>query len=118
MPWIAEELCIGCGICVDECVTDAISMREGIAAIDDDGCIRCGICHDICAEEAIRHDGELVPEEVAANLAWARELLGHEYYRDSTERQAGLVERLGRHFANQRKVAQQTLDQLGTLLEQ
>ena len=117
MPWVAEEMCIGCGVCVDECVAGAISLCGGIAAIDNGGCIRCGVCHDVCAEEAVRHDGERVPEEVAANLAWARGLLAHEYYRNSAQRQAGLIQRLERHFAKERKVAEQTVDQLGRILD-
>lgn len=80
MPWIAEEMCTGCGICVDECYAGAISLQSGIAVIDEDSRTRCGVCHDVCVEEAIRHDGELVAGEVEENLAWARKLLAHEYY--------------------------------------
>jgi ferredoxin len=117
MPWISEEMCIGCGICVDECYPGAISMRGDFAFIDEDGCIRCGVCHDVCPEEAVRHDGERVPEEVGANLTWARSLLAHEYYADDVERRAALVERLGRYFSKEKRVAEQTIQRLGELLE-
>lgn len=111
-------MCIGCGICVDECYPGAIALQErGIARIDEDSCIRCGVCHDVCPEDAVRHDGELIPEEVEANLTWARELLAHDYYADSAERRAALVERLGRYFAKERRVAEQTMERLGGLLE-
>jgi ferredoxin len=115
MPWIDEELCIGCGVCVDECYPGAISMQADVASLDEEACIRCGVCHDVCPEEAIRHDGERIPEEVGANLAWARGLLAHEYYSDSVEKRAALIERLGRYFAKEKRVAEQTIERLGEL---
>ncbi len=46
--------CIGCGICVDQCPTDAITMDEdGKAVIDPDLCIACGICANVCPVGAI-----------------------------------------------------------------
>jgi len=117
MPWVSEELCIGCGVCVDECYPGAISMREDVAFIHEDECIRCGVCHDACPEEAVRHDGERIPEEVGANLSWARSLLEHEYYSDDVERQTALIERLGRYFTKEKRVAEQTIERLGDLLE-
>lgn len=117
MPWVDEEMCIGCGICVDECYPGAITLQDqGIASIDDDTCIRCGVCHSVCPEEAVRHDSERIPDEVEANLAWARELLANEYYLNNAERQAGLIKRLGRHFAKEKRVAEQTMGRLGDLL--
>jgi ferredoxin len=109
-------MCIGCGVCVDECYPGAISLREGLAVIDDEACIRCGVCHDVCPEEAVRHDGERIAEEVGANLSWAKQLLGHEYYLDSQEKQAALIERLKRYFAKERKVAEQTIDELENIV--
>lgn len=116
MPWVHEEMCIGCGICIDECYPGAISLQGDIASIDEDECIRCGVCHDACPEGAVRHDGERIADEVGANLAWTRQLLAHEYYADSQERQAELVERLRRYFAKERKVAEQTIEQLAGFL--
>lgn len=118
MPWVSEELCIGCGICVDECYPGAITLRDtGVALIDEEVCIRCGVCHGVCPEEAVRHDGERIPEEVDANLKWAQELLAHEYYAESVEKRAALIERLGRYFAKEKRVAEQTMERLGDLLE-
>ena len=85
MPWVNKEMCIGCGVCVDECYAGAISMNEAIAFIDEDNCIRCGVCHDVCPEDAVRHDGERIPEEVASNLAWIRRFLEHDIIRETRQ---------------------------------
>jgi len=48
MPWITAEDCTGCGICVEECMVDAITMENEKAEINIDECIRCGKCLDAC----------------------------------------------------------------------
>jgi ferredoxin len=48
MLWISVEDCDGCGICVEECPVNTITMEEK-AEIDMDESIRCGICHDVCS---------------------------------------------------------------------
>jgi len=115
MPWINKELCTGCQICVDECSVGAISMKEDIAFIKEDECIRCGVCHDVCSDDAVRYDGELIPEEVQSNLAWAKKLLTHEYYSNDKTKQKQLIDRLQRFFAKNKKVAEKTIEQLGIL---
>jgi len=114
MPWVNEEMCVGCGVCVEECPVSAMSMVNDTARIDDEECIRCGRCHDVCPEEAVRHDSEKIPEEIEANLAWTRRLLEHF---DSAEDRRALVERMKRYFSKQKKVAEQTVQQLELLDE-
>jgi len=84
MPWVKLEDCIGCGICVEECPVDVISMEDEKAKIDMDNCIRCGICHDVCPQDAIRHDSEKIPQEVEANIKWTNDLM--KYYKTKEER--------------------------------
>ena len=115
MPWINKDLCSGCGTCLDECSVGAISMEENTAFIKEDECIRCGVCHDVCPEDAVRHDGERIPEEVQANLAWAKKFLTHEYYSSDKTKQKQLIDRLQRLFTKNRKVAEKTIEQLTIL---
>ncbi|MFO7956562.1 MAG: 4Fe-4S binding protein, partial [Candidatus Brocadiia bacterium] len=63
MPWVSEEMCVGCGVCVEECPVDAIAMVDDVARINEEECIRCGHCHDVCPQEAVRHDSERIPQE-------------------------------------------------------
>lgn len=109
MPWVNEEMCVGCGVCVEECPVDAITMVEEIARINEKECVRCGTCHEVCPEEAVRHDSERIPAEVEANMAWTQDLLQHF---SSPEERRGLVERMKRYFMKERKVAEQTIEKL------
>ncbi|MBS3763812.1 MAG: 4Fe-4S binding protein [Planctomycetes bacterium] len=112
MPWVDEDMCVGCGVCVEECPVDCIAMPNETAHIDNEECIRCGICHGVCPEDAVRHDGERVPLEIDANMDWTRDLLKHY---ETKEERAGFVERMRRHFKNQRKIAEESLERLDTL---
>ncbi len=52
--WIDPQVCSGCGICMDHCRFDAISMQpEGTYAIDPFQCEGCRLCERVCPEEAI-----------------------------------------------------------------
>ena len=50
--------CIGCGICVQQCPTDAIELVDLKAVIDPEACIACGICAQGCPTDAIYAPGE------------------------------------------------------------
>ena len=52
---INEELCIGCGICEDQCAFGAIEVFDGIAQIGDN-CTLCGACVEACGPEALSID--------------------------------------------------------------
>lgn len=49
---INTDECIGCGVCVDECPQNALSV-DGVCEVDEDTCIDCGICIDNCPVEAL-----------------------------------------------------------------
>lgn len=52
--FVDPEKCIACGICIDQCPTDAITVdTDGKAVINPDLCIACGICANVCPVDAI-----------------------------------------------------------------
>jgi len=110
MPWVNEEICVGCGVCVDDCPVGAITLKDDQKAIiNEDKCIRCARCHDVCPQEAVRHDSERIPQEVEANIEKTRDLLRH--FETPHEQQA-FLERMVRYFKKQQKVASITMDKI------
>lgn len=61
MIYIDENLCTGCGICIDACLQGALSITGRAASIDPTLCTSCGHCIDVCLTEAII-SVETVPE--------------------------------------------------------
>jgi ferredoxin len=50
---IEEELCMGCGDCVEACPFGAIRMGEGVVEGDQRDCMGCGVCVSVCQEGAL-----------------------------------------------------------------
>ncbi|MBN2301687.1 MAG: 4Fe-4S binding protein [Lentisphaerae bacterium] len=115
MPWIKAEDCVACGVCVEECPVGAISIDNQVAIIDENECIRCGKCHDVCPQEAVRHDSERIPMQVAKNTEWAKSLLRHF---ETDDDKKGLIDRLKRYFITERKIAEQSAEQMDAILHE
>lgn len=116
MPWVNQEMCVGCAVCVDECPVGAIALEDSRKAIiDEDRCIRCGRCHDVCPQEAVRHDSERIPEEVEAHMEKTKRLLKH--FETPDEKQA-FFERMIRYFKKEEKVAGLTIDNLTVMKDE
>ncbi len=49
---INQELCIGCGLCAEDCVGKHISIENGKAKMEKE-CIQCGHCVAICPKAAV-----------------------------------------------------------------
>lgn len=61
LPLINEEICTGCGRCVEACPTGALSLAEGHAAIIcPELCSYCGDCEELCPKGAIARPFEVI----------------------------------------------------------
>ena len=49
-----DELCTGCGVCVDRCQMDAIILIDDKSSIKKTRCIGCGNCIATCPVDAIK----------------------------------------------------------------
>ena len=57
MITINRELCIGCGLCVNDCFANDIELSDGTARPKGRFCMECGHCLAICPQNAITLEG-------------------------------------------------------------
>jgi nitroreductase/NAD-dependent dihydropyrimidine dehydrogenase PreA subunit len=50
---VDRKKCIGCGLCVKDCPSGHLKMKNGKAAVYLSGCMECGHCFAICPKKAI-----------------------------------------------------------------
>ena len=62
---INENLCIGCGKCVRDCVSEKLALVDGKAQFMYEKCILCGHCYAICPVNAVTltRYGEITEEK-------------------------------------------------------
>jgi ferredoxin len=53
MAYKITDECAACGVCIDECPTEAISEGDPIYVIDPEKCSDCAACVDVCPTGAI-----------------------------------------------------------------
>ncbi len=74
---IDPELCIACEACLPYCPMGAISMKDDVAAIDEDGCVECGVCFraEVCPVDAFVEEVHEWPR--SARAAFSNPLVVH-----------------------------------------
>ncbi len=60
---VSKKKCIGCGLCVQTCPFDALTLVDGVADVDPEKCTNCGACVEVCPTEALVLDEP--PEKMA-----------------------------------------------------
>ena len=50
---VSEEDCTGCATCEDQCIFQALEIKNDLAVIDSETCKGCGRCAEACPEGAI-----------------------------------------------------------------
>lgn len=71
---IDQEKCIGCGLCVEVCSSDTITMVDGKAAVTGTESLNCGHCTAVCPVGAINVtslDENMTFRTFEANHNWA-----------------------------------------------
>lgn len=53
---VRSELCNRCGVCVQHCPTQALTMGE-VPRLDEKKCISCYCCYELCSSQAIELTG-------------------------------------------------------------
>lgn len=57
MVIIDKNLCIGCGLCVEDCFSKALIIKEGKAEFRAYSCMECGHCIALCPKNAVAIEG-------------------------------------------------------------
>ncbi len=72
-PAVNEDICVGCGVCAENCAHSAIRV-DGRAYVDYDKCKGCGRCIGVCPTKAMKpgeEDGCEILSRKVTEYAWA-----------------------------------------------
>ncbi len=97
---VNQELCIGCGICEENCPFGAIIIEDGLAVIGE-SCTLCGACVQSCEVGALTL--EIEKKQVQDNLAdWHGVLVFCEYHHGTLAPVSLELLGIGRRLAERR----------------
>ncbi|MFC2001464.1 4Fe-4S binding protein [Chloroflexota bacterium] len=66
MPFIDQEKCDGCGLCISVCRCGALVLVNNVVTvIETEGCHWCTLCEAVCPLGAISCPFEIVIEETS-----------------------------------------------------
>lgn len=71
-----QKLCTNCGLCVNKCPKEALSMVDNIVTWDDKKCVNCGTCISVCpnyASPKVKYmEASEVYKEIKKNIPFIR----------------------------------------------
>lgn len=68
MLQVRKDLCLGCGLCANNCPQQAISLLSGQAEIEQNRCNHCGLCLNVCPQGAIVELAPVLKSELKATI--------------------------------------------------
>lgn len=68
MLQVRKDLCLGCGLCAQNCPQGAIYLFWGQAQIDQNKCNSCGLCLEICPQGAITERVTISPQALTDEI--------------------------------------------------
>ena len=81
---VKKDLCLGCGLCAQNCPRQAIWLLGEQAEIDQNRCNLCRLCVEVCPQGAIADMVPVSKDELQATVVALR------------QRTDGLIERIER----------------------
>ena len=65
VPFIKNDVCKRCRVCVECCPVDAITLGKEMSIIDNAKCVKCFCCYEMCPHRAI-----MIKKNFFARLLW------------------------------------------------
>lgn len=54
--------CVGCGLCREHCRFDAVTVQNGLCAVNEFACEGCGVCMSVCPADAVSMGDDVAGE--------------------------------------------------------
>lgn len=73
---VDEDLCYGCELCLEYCQFDALTVEDGMAAVNEVRCVGCGVCVPACPDIAlvlVRRPTDEITSIPDSEIEWMQE---------------------------------------------
>jgi Na+-translocating ferredoxin:NAD+ oxidoreductase RNF subunit RnfB len=100
---IDSKLCNRCGLCIEKCPVDAISLIHNEMVVNADWCLGCGVCVHFCETNACKMQAR--PEKVPVPEDTLRKVVLSAIYQEKIgnflfDNQKSLIHKISRNFIN------------------